>query len=126
MFKQAFRFAFIALIWKQYKSLIISTLMLFAYVFLISNVHSDYLSHLQLQQKSDSSGLSFLYKWLAYATGISAYFMFHWWRSKPKKSNNKEKIMAELESLNTDDDPFANIRKRRNLRSRADFIDGKD
>lgn len=52
--------------------------------------------------------------------------MFHWWRSKPKKSNNKEKIMAELESLNTDDDPFANIRKRRNLRSRADFIDGKD
>lgn len=132
MFKQAFRFAFVALIWKQYKAVIVSTLLLFAYMFLVSNLHSDYLNHLKLQEQSTSSGLSFVYKWLAYLAAIFIYFLFHWWRSKAEKSkkdsktSNRKDKKVMLDKIDPNDDPFADIRKRKTLRSRADFIDGKD
>lgn len=129
MFKQAFRFAFVALIWKQYKSVIISTILLFAYLFLVSNLHDDYISHLKLQQQSAYSGPSFIYKWLAYALGILIYFIFHWWYPKPSKSKkNKNKNNKEIspDEMDPNDDPFAQIRKRKTLRSRADFLDGKE
>ena len=135
MFKQAFRFAFVALIWKQYKATIVSTLLLFAYLFLISNLHNDYLNHLELQQQSTSSGLSFIYKWIAYLVGISIYFLFHWWRSKTandkkskKKFYNKKNTEQNVikKDIDADDDPFAKIRERKELRSRADFLEGKD
>jgi len=126
MFKQAFRLAFVALIWKQYKSVIISTILLFAYLFLISNVHGDYLEHLKLQDQSQTSGLSFVYKWLAYAAGIALYFLFHWWRASRKSIKPKSDKVASSEVLDDEDDPFAQIRQRKQLRSRADFLEGKD
>ena len=130
MFKQVFRVAFVALIWKQYKGIIVSTLLLFAYLLLVSMLHEDYLNHLDRQEQSSSSGLSFVYKWLAYAFGIAAYFLFHWWRSRPETKTNtmreKKSASKKNELENPEEDPFANIRKRKNLRSRADFIDGKD
>jgi len=130
MFKQVFRVAFVALIWKQYKGVIISTLLLFAYLFLVSMLHEDYLNHLDRQEQNSSSGLSFVYKWLAYAFGIAVYFLFHWWRSRPETKTNtmqtKKSASKKNELENSEDDPFADIRKRKNLRSRADFIDGKD
>jgi len=55
VFKQIFRVAFIALIWKQYKGLIISTAILIAFLLLVGSVHSDYLTHRQLQNDMSSS-----------------------------------------------------------------------
>jgi len=132
IFKQVFRIAFVTLIWKQYKAVIVSTFLLFIYLFLVSSVHADFLTHAELQKDASGSGLSFLYKWLAFSIGVAAYFLFHYLRGRPKKKAKQTDTVAkknakeESNSPNLDDDPFAAIRERRRLRSRADFLDGKE
>lgn len=129
VFKQIFRVAFVALIWKQYKALIISSCLLIAFLLLVSNVHDDYLTHSQLQSdKTVSTGLSFVYKWIAYAIGLGAYFIFHFLRGlKPTKQNLEEKAKeANIVAKTDEQDPFAAIRNKKKLRSRADFLDGKE
>lgn len=134
IFKQVFRVAFVTFIWKQYKHLIVSTLLLFVYLFLVSNIHADFLTHTVLKEDKSGSGLSFVYKWLAFAFGIGAYFLYHSIRArvKSKSKTNAQKLAEKNPAasskviINDPDDPFAQIRQRKKLRSRADFIEGKD
>lgn len=125
VFKQIFRVAFVALIWKQYKGLIISTVLLVAYLFLVGSVHQDYLTHSQLQKDTSGSGLSFIYKWAAYTAGILFYFGFHALRkTRPAKESLSAKAQkANKEAKNDLSDPFSAIREKEKLRSRADFIE---
>lgn len=136
MFKQAFRLAFIALIWKQCKAGIISTVLLFSYLFLVSWMHSDYIASAQLENRTEGLGRSFILKWLAFAGGVGLYFLFHWVRSRLqriKKLNKKppatlmprvdhphatHKIVNDPELAK---DPFAHIRERKKLRGRKEF-----
>lgn len=128
VFKQIFRVAFIALIWKQYKALIISTFLLIVFLLLVSNLHDDYLTHSQLQNDATDAGVSFIYKWIAYAVGVGSYFIFHFLRGlRPSKQTLEEKAKeANIIAKTDSDDPFAAIRERKKLRSRADFLDGKE
>jgi len=137
IFKQVFRIAFVTLIWKQYKAVIVSTLLLFGYLFLVSSVHGDYLTHTELQKDTSGSGLSFLYKWLAFAVGTGAYFLFHYLRGRAKsradkptgavlKAKSKNSNKSSKQVSNDQDDPFSAIRQRKKLRSKADFLEGKD
>lgn len=125
VFKQIFRVAFIALIWKQYKSLIISSVLLIAYLLLVGSVHDDYLTHAKLQKDSASTGISFIYKWLAYGLGILIYFAFHFFNGlrTSKEDLNEKAVQANKDAKNDDSDPFAAIREMDKLRSRADFIE---
>ena len=133
MFKQVFRLAFVALVWKQYKGVIVSTLLLLAFLLLVSNLHQDYLAHLALQENSKSAGVSFLFKWLAYAAGVSVYFLFFWWRSlrtpnskMVNKTGKPSMSKAEIKEASLDaqgNDPFDEIRERKKLRGRGDFLD---
>ena len=121
IFKQAFRVAFVALIWKQYKAVIISTLLLFAFIFVVGSIHEDYSTAVgpeNIDQKT------FIYKWLAYIVGIATYLGLHALRArvKPKNLTDKEKIQESKELETVGDDPFAQIRERKKLRSRADFL----
>lgn len=123
MFKQAFRLAFVAIIWKQYKALIVSTFLLFFYIFLVGNIHDDYLAHLKLQDSSASTGMSFILKWGAYTGGVALYFLLHWFRGRSGGVKQSESQDSELAPpVSTKDDPFAAIRERKTLRSRADFM----
>ncbi|MFQ3245544.1 MAG: hypothetical protein ACJAYF_000209 [Arenicella sp.] len=125
VFKQVFRVAFVTLIWKQYKALIVSTFLLIAYLLLVGSVHSDYLTHSQLQKDTSASGMSFIYKWAAYTAGIVLYFGFHALRSsRPKKQDLAQKAKQANKTAKHDlEDPFAAIREKDKLRSRADFIE---
>lgn len=128
VFKQIFRVAFVTLIWKQYKALIVSTFLLIAYLLLVGSVHSDYLTHSQLKNDTSGSGMSFVYKWTAYTAGIVLYFGFHALRStRPKKQDLAEKAKQANKTAKDDiEDPFAAIREKGKLRSRADFIEQQD
>ncbi len=121
IFKQAFRVAFVALIWKQYKAAIVSTLLLLTYLFIVSSIHQDYLAAVG---PNDIDKLSFIYKWAAYILGFVAFFIFHIVRGRIKSSrvNTKDKISESRELTHTDQDPFSDIRTRKKLRSRADFL----
>jgi len=129
MFKQVFRVAFVTLIWKQYKHVIVSTLLLFAFLFLVGNIHSDFLTHAELQDDAANTGPSFIYKWIAFIGGVAVYFLYHYIRNtkaRDKKTDKKTKQQNVTQELNelegSDNDPFAQIRTRKKLRGRADFI----
>lgn len=128
MFKQVFRVAFVTLIWKQYKQLIVSTLLLFFYLFLVGSIHSDFLKHAEMQDEAVNAGLSFIYKWIAFIGGVVAYFLYHYVRNKKVREDKvdpkaqQQELLQELDELEESDDPFANIRKREKLRGRADFM----
>lgn len=120
IFKQAFRWAFIVIVWKQYKANIVSSLLLVAYLFIVSRIHQDYLTAVG---SDNIEQVSFLYKWLAWILGIGIYFLYHLIRGRirPKKQSTKEKIEKSKELIKSDD-PFAEIRDRKTLRSRSDFL----
>lgn len=122
MFKQIFRVAFVTLIWKQYKHIIVSTLALFAFLFLVGNVHTDFLTHAKLQETKTGLGISFLYKWLAFALGVALYFAFHYYRTRQTNKKPKKKDTPQTNQASDEQDPFTNIRERKKLRSRADFL----
>jgi hypothetical protein len=125
VFKQIFRVAFIALIWKQYKALIVSTALIIAYLLLVGSIHDDYLRLSQLQKDTSESGMSFIYKWAAYSLGVVLYFGFHAIRRPDsEKENLSERArQANKEAIHDLDDPFTAIRERKTLRSRADFLE---
>ncbi|VUD64704.1 hypothetical protein TDB9533_03381 [Thalassocella blandensis] len=133
MFKQIFKLTVVSVVWKRYKAAIISTLALFIYYWLVEKLHEDYLHYISLQQSDSNIGFSFLLKWFFLASGLGLYLLFNFWRKRPvksplphldlkhKKKTNKQTPQS-ADSTADADDPFANIRKREKLRSKADFV----
>lgn len=131
MFKQIFRIAFVNLIWKQYKAIIISTVVLFAYLWLIGSVHSDYLSYAKLQADKSLAGRSFLLKWAALSSGVLLYIAYHVLRGSRRKRNataaKSNALSGTLvnrtseETNSNSPDPFAAIRSKKKLRTRAEI-----
>ena len=135
MFKQIFRIAFVSLIWKQYKAIIISTVVLFAYLWLIGSVHSDYLNYAELQEDKSLAGRSFILKWAALSSGVLLYIAYHVLRgsrNRQKSSSSSSSIKgAALSGTLVDQpkgvnnsnypDPFAEIRTKKKLRTRAEI-----
>lgn len=126
MFKQAFRLTFVVVIWKQYKRAIVSTALLFAYLWFVGFAHSEYLSFAELQPEETSIALSFFVKWFALILGVALYMGFHFFTKTPnKKSKGNER--AKLNAPSTDEpDPFEQIRHKEKLRSRAEIIIDKN
>ena len=81
-------------------------------------------------------GRSFLYKWLALASGVLLYLSYHWLRStsskavkevQPKKGyftkgNKSNGGKHSLPDNDLCDDPFAELRNKGKLRSRAEIL----
>ena len=124
MIKNIIQLTVLGVVWKRYKSVIISTLLLFVYFWLIGMLHDDYLSYTELNQDPAHLGLSYIVKWLAFFIGVMVYLWFHIFFPRLKKPRSTPTIQKEASKpLNpTETDPFAEIRQRKKLRSRADFI----
>ena len=123
MFKQIFRLTFATFIWKQYKRIIVSTLLLFAYLWLVGSIHSDFLSYAELQADQSMAGRSFLLKWAALVSGVVLYFSYNFFRSAKRKNsdNSTDSTNSVEQGEQSQDDPFANIRKMKKLRTRAEI-----
>lgn len=134
MFNKLLKITVIGFIWTRYGRVIASTLMLFAYFWVVSLVHQDYLDYLKLQANAGGAGLSFILKWLAFIAGIVAFWIFNnrSWRKSVRQSNegstfpvkpNASKLPSKKGgNSNVDVDPFESIRRKDKLRSRADLI----
>jgi len=98
--------------------------LLLIYLLIVSNLHQDYLAAVG---PDGIDQVTFIYKWAAYIAGFVLYFGFHIVRGKLKtnEQNTKEKISESKELTDTSEDPFAAIRHRKRLRSRADFVIGE-
>lgn len=83
MIKNIVRLTFVSYIWKRYKRLIVSTLVLFAYYWLVGKLHGDYIVYSELTAKdladeatsADQTPLaySFIIKWVALILGGIVY-----------------------------------------------------
>jgi hypothetical protein len=128
MYKQIAKITFVTFIWKKYKHLIVSTLCLFAYLYLIGNVHQDYLSYLKLEQNGSGTGMSFIIKWFAMISGVGLYIAYNLFNGKsqnnPKEAKAKKKPAKNSKYKNDPDenDPFEDLRHTKPLRSKADIV----
>lgn len=124
MFKQLFRLTFVTFIWKQYKRLIVSTLLLFSYLWFVGFAHGEYLNFASRQAEQNAIGLSFFIKWGAMIFGVVSYFAYYFFASRLRstksiaKSDNKQNQDFSADQ----DDPFDHIRNKEKLRSRAEIV----
>ena len=138
MFNKLLNVTLVGFLVNRYGAMIVSTLVLFAYFWVVGLIHRDYLDYLELQGGSQGVGLSFVFKWLAFIVGIILYWLFNSYvRKKADRKRNTQSssslkaagLRANKSAVNTQasadteaDDPFAEIRQKEKLRSRADIV----
>lgn len=137
------------LLWRQYKFLIVSLVLLIVSVFVIGQVHDDYLAYAQSTIESGGEGpnvgLSFIIKWglwiLAFSLFIFSNHLANARKEKQKAEQGSNKTLRTLLSFkrnktpepaiqkpvktskpNSSDDPFAHLRAKEKLRSYADLV----
>lgn len=120
MFKQIFRLTFVTFIWKQYKRTIVSTIALLIFLWLVNFAHAEYLSFAEFQAGKTHIGLSFFIKWMLLILGVLIYLAYSLLRPKYRKKTGSIKKQRH-ESI-AKEDPFALIREKKKLRSRADIM----
>ena len=129
MLKNLIQLTLLSVVWKRYRSMILSTLLLLGYFYLVALVHEDYLSYSALNDNQQYLGFSFILKWLAFIIGLAVYLLYNFGfllRKRPNAGHpatpTQSASTPEPSSQAGKTDPFERIRRRDKLRSRADFI----
>lgn len=130
MLKNLLHLTVLTVIWKRYRKLILSTLLLFLWFWLLGHLHDDYIRYIELNEDKQFLALSFVIKWLAYIVAVIGYLLYNARFSlrvgSPREvsgmQDSLENFKAQDDRQLDVDDPFAQIRQRDKLRSRADFV----
>ncbi len=123
MLKQIFRLTFLTFIWKKYQRIIVSTISLFVFFWLVNFAHAEYLSFAEFQSEDAQISLSFFIKWLCLVVGAIIYIIYHFVRAdkkplKVKEMHSKKVGINDLDGI----DPFDAIRHKDKLRTRAEIM----
>ena len=139
------------LLWRQYKFLIVSLLLLIVVIFIVGEVHEDYLAFAQTSEEDAQVGLSFMLKWgvwlLAIGIFLFANHLVNARKNKEKALSASNKSLLNILQFNrgkkpfnkaekqtdnaqthtgknveTENDPFAHLRNKKKLRSYADLV----
>jgi len=124
MLKQLVKYTVAAVIWKRYRALIIATIVLFIYFWLVGKIHGDFIAYSKLRASSEDLGLSFVIKWFLFGVGLVCYLACVFWRTGEPAS---DKSQTDTQSTGVEPSPsnidsFANVRNKKNLRSKSDII----
>lgn len=119
MFKPLLKYTFLTLIWKKYRNVIVSSLLLLFAIMVIVIIHNDYVRYSEKTGEQASLAASFLLKWCLILGAIALYIVYVKiiLRVKPKP-NKAAKSEPQVESA----DAFSEIRKKGKLSSKADRI----
>ena len=132
MFNQLLKWTLLISIWRKYKQYIGITVILILALMLTSFLHQDYVDY-SLVSNNQGLGFSYVIKWLVYLMLVTAYwFAVGRIKSIRGKDSDLHRKMKVAEHKNTKQaqknetsehhpDPFANIRQKKNLRSKADM-----
>ncbi|MGB2465446.1 MAG: hypothetical protein ACPH96_02170 [Porticoccaceae bacterium] len=118
MIKNLFRLTVLSYVWTRYKFVITSTLLLFAYFWLVGEVHKDFVEFIGLNNDTEHLGVSFLVKWLALMLGVLVYFALN----RRRRGSSATDSRLTQTAPETSEDPFEAIRKKDKLKSAADFV----
>jgi hypothetical protein len=83
------------LLWRKYKFFILSLIVLIAFIFVVGQVHQDYLRYNELQDTPTNIGLSFAVKWLIWAGSIILFLVANHYFNQHKR---KQKELASEQS----------------------------
>jgi len=128
MLNNILRLTFVVYIWKRYKFLIVSTVVLLAFFWIVGMVHSDYLQYAEINDDREYLVLSFVAKWLLFVAGVGAYLVMN--IRVHRKSNDKDDGLPQVNSdsgvsegnNHKTADPFEHVRKKDKLMSKADRV----
>ncbi|GLR72013.1 hypothetical protein [Agaribacter marinus] len=140
------------LLWRRYKFLIVTLLLLIVSILIVGQIHQDYVEFVQTTKEDTNLAMSFVLKWLSWvvllvvfglanhffnkkkekidaldSAGNSALSRVLLWR-KDKEINRGlglKKVSKKAEKMpneNDQRDPFAELREKEKLRSYADFL----
>jgi hypothetical protein len=76
------KYALTFLLWRNYKVLIVTTLLLIFTIVIINMAHSDYLTWAQMQEPVVATGMSFIYKYCAYVALLVGFFVINHYANK--------------------------------------------
>ena len=77
------------LLWRKYKFFILSLLVLIAFIFVVGQVHQDYLRYNELQDTPTNIGLSFAVKWLVWACSITIFLVSNHYFNQYKRQQKE-------------------------------------
>ena len=135
MFNKLLKLTVAGLLWSRYGTMIVSTLLLFAWFWVVGMIHQDYLEYLALQETRGSVGLSFVLKWLAFIAGVAVYWLFNSFVIR-RTGRRREAAGPQSGQAPGDagkkrlpatggpeqDDPFDAVRHKEKLRSKVDLL----
>lgn len=86
------------LLWRKYKFFILGLIILIAFIFVVGQVHQDFLRYNELQDQPTNVGLSFAIKWLIWAMSITIFLVsnhyFNQYKRKQKKAESEQSNSA--------------------------------
>ncbi|MDJ0833365.1 MAG: hypothetical protein QNJ69_07550 [Gammaproteobacteria bacterium] len=126
MLKNLLQLTVLTVVWKRYRTVIISTLLLFLGFWLLGQLHDDYIRYSELNDDKRFLALSFFIKWSLYILAVVGYLLYNA-RFSLRVGSSKDPVQADSSNQSSGQpaqsaDPFAEIRRRDKLRSRADFV----
>lgn len=87
------------LLWRKYKFLLVSLILLIVFVFVAGQIHSDYLAYAQTTE-GVSVGWSFAVKWLAWIVAIVIFFAAnHWVNERKQKQDSAQDKNSALQRI---------------------------
>ena len=117
-------------IWRRYGKALRLLPLVIVLLFLISMLHSDYVQYVRVSEDRKYLPWSFIIKWLLIISVIAVYWRFVLLviRGGPKDPLSLKKREGKKAYQNDSDldaqrnDPFKNIREKKQLRSKADLL----
>lgn len=85
------------LLWRKYKFFILSLIVLIAFIFVVGQVHQDYLRYNELQDIPSNIGLSFAVKWLVWVASITVFLVANHYFNQYKRQQ-KERASEQSNS----------------------------
>jgi len=133
MLQRLFTWTIIAAIWKRYGRALKLLPVILVGVFIISLVHDDYVRYAEVSNDRSLLHWSFLIKWFLILAVVVWYWQFAKSVISSKKNRAKNNSTFKNESMfgkksdvdvevDSAPDPFAEIRNKKRLRSKADIV----
>jgi len=139
MFSQIIRWSLLVAAWKKYRLHAVTAVALIVGWLVIEILHQDYVQYVQIsnQQESTYLGWSFVVKWLL---DISLIAGASWFVKKSVRESGRQsqlhkdmgRVLNQVTGKGSEqvgssandqlEDPFENIRRKKQLRSKADVI----
>ena len=124
------KYALTFLLWRNYKVLIVTTLLLIFTVVTINMAHSDYLTWAQMQDPEVATGMSFIYKYCSYIALLVGFFVINHYANKrleAEESKQKGKgntVLAKI--LRAKETAQASIAQAKTAKSSKTSAQAKD